>query len=103
MNINIVDLEAVRESSVEEWDAAIKKATKGRWVVFTDGSKMEGVKGEVTRGWFKDSGTKRGGVPVGLKAMAWNGEIAGIEWALRMVGRVPVLILADSRAALQAI
>ena len=47
VNIDVMDLGAGRESSVGEWEAAIRKATRGRRVVFTDGSKMEGVKGEV--------------------------------------------------------
>ena len=72
-------------------------------MVFTDGSKMEGVKGEVAGGWFEEGGANRGGVPVGPKATVWDGEIAGIEGALKMVGREPVLVLADSRVALQAI
>ena len=67
------------------------------------GSKMEGVKGEVAGGWFEEEGTNTGGVPVGPKARVWDAEIAGIEGALAMVGKVPVLILADSKAALQVI
>ena len=86
-----------------EWKAVIKKATRGRRVVFTDGSKMEGVKGEVPEGSFKEGGANRGSVPVGPKAIVWDGEIAGIEGAFRVVGNIPVLILADYRAALQAI
>ena len=43
--MNIVDLEAGRESTVGEWEATIKKATRGRRVVFTDSSKIEEVAG----------------------------------------------------------
>ena len=85
VNIDVMDLEAGRESSIGEWEAAIRKAAKGRWVVFTDGSKMEGVKGEVAGEWFEEGGANRDGVPVGPKATVWDGEVAGIEGGLKMV------------------
>ena len=69
-------------------------------MVLTDGSKIEGVKREVAEGWFEEGGANRGGVPVGPKATVWDGEIAGIEGALRIVNKAPVLILTDSRAML---
>lgn len=72
-------------------------------MVFTDGSKIEVVKWEVARGWFEEGGTNTGGVPVGPKATVCDGKLAGIKEALKMVGRALVLILADCRAALQAI
>ena len=43
VEIDVVDMGAGRESSMGEWEAAIRKVTRGRRVVFTDGSKMEGM------------------------------------------------------------
>ena len=103
VNMDIMDLEAGRESTIGEWEAAIEKASRRRRVVFTDGSKMQGVKGAVGGGWFGEGGANRGSMPVGPKAMVWDGELAGIEGALSVIGKVPVLVLADSWAALQAI
>ena len=40
---------------------------------------------------------------VGRKATVWDGEVAGLEGALRMVSCTPVLLLTDSRAAIQAV
>ena len=45
----------------------------------------------------------KGTMTVGRKATVWDGEIAGLEGALRMVGSTPVLLLTDSRAAIQAV
>ena len=53
-------------------------------------------------GWFENENMK-GIMTVGRRATVWDGEIAGLEGALRMVGNAPVLLLTDSRAAIQAV
>ena len=45
----------------------------------------------------------KGTITVGNKATVWDGEIVGLEGALRMVGNTPVLLLTNSRAAIQAV
>ena len=101
--MDIVDLRAGRESPVKEWEAVINKTICGRRVVFTDGSKMEGVKGEVVESWFEEGDTTMGGVPVRPKATVWDREIARIKGALKIVDRIAILILADTRVTLKAI
>lgn len=39
---------------------------------------------------------------VGWMVTVWDGEIAGIEGALKTVGSCPILIISDSRVAIQA-
>ena len=74
-------------------------------VVFIDGSKAED--GRVAGGWAKDTfegGPWDGGKYLGEGATVWDGEITGMAEAL---GKGPrdrgVLILADSKAAIQAV
>ena len=78
------------------------RVAEDRRVVFTDGSKEEGCSGMVVGGWFENESMK-GTIMVGQKATVWDGEIAGLEGAFRMVGSTPVLLLTDSRAAIQAV
>ena len=71
-------------------------------MVFTDGSKEEGCYGMVGGGWF-ESESGRGAMTVGRKATVWDGEIAGLEGALSMIGNTPVLLVTDSGVAIQTV
>ena len=71
-------------------------------MIYSDGSKAEGVEGMVGGGWF-ESDDIRGGVAVGGQATVWDGEVAGMEGALRAIGNNPVLILSDSQVAIMAV
>ena len=53
-------------------------------------------------GWFESENMK-GTITIGHKATVWDGEIAGLEGALRIVGNAPVLLLTDYKAAIQAV
>ena len=90
------------KSSVEE--QIVDESTPLISVVFTDGSKAED--GKVAGGWAKDTfegGPRDGGKYLGEGATG-DGEITGMAEAL---GKGPrdrrVLILADSKAAIQAV
>lgn len=50
-------------------------------------------------GWFETNDI-RGAVAVGGRATVWDGEVAGREGALRVVGNNPVLVLSDSQAGI---
>ena len=58
--------------------------------------------GGVGGGWHA-SGNGAGSVAVCDIATVWDGEVAGIRQALRMAPEVDVLVLSNSRTALQAI
>ena len=100
--VGVVELHLVAQAKPWEWEQAAGQAARDRRVVFTDGSKEEGCNGMVGGGWFENENMK-GTMTVGRKATVWDGEIAGLEGALRMVGNTPVLLLTDSRAAIQAV
>ena len=70
--------------------------------VFMDRSKEEGCNGIVGREWF-ESENRKGAVTVGRSTTVWDGEIAGLEGALRMIGNALGLLLTDSRTAIQAV
>ena len=40
---------------------------------------------------------------MGGRATVWDGEVAGMEGALRAIGNNPVFILSDSQAAIMAV
>ena len=102
IEVDIRTLEVLRDSTSEDWGRAIAGVAEGRRVIYSDGSKSEGVEGMVGGGWF-ESNNVRGGVAVGGRATVWDGEVAGMEGALRVVGNNPVLILSDSQAAIMAV
>ena len=85
--------------------AVVDKLTPLISVVFTDGSKAKD--GRVAGGWAKDTfegGPRDGGKYLGEGTTVWDGEITGMAEAL---GKGPkdrrVLILADSKVAIQAV
>ena len=100
--VGVVDLQLGANAKPWEWEQAVVQVAGDRRVVFTDWSKGEGCDGVVGEGWFEDEEMK-GNITVGSKATVWDGEIAGLQGALRMVGNTPVLLLTDSRAAIQAV
>ena len=90
------------EATVADWEKGIKRQAEGRRIGYSDGSKAEGVEGMVGGGWYETEGA-RGGVAVGGRATVWDGEIVGMELALKAMGGKPVLILSDSRSAIMAV
>ena len=100
--VGVLDLQLGTQAKPWEWEQAVMRVAGDRRVVFTDGSKEEGCSGMVGGGWFENE-SRKGTMTVGQKATVWHGEIAGLEGALRMVGNSPVLLLTDSRAAIQAV
>ena len=102
IEVDIRTLDIPKDSTNEDLAIAIAKAAEGRRVIYSDGSKAEGVEGMVGEGWF-ESDDIRGGVAVGGRATVWDGKVAGTEGALRAVGNDPVLILSDSQAAIVAV
>ena len=63
-------------------------------MIYSDGSKAEGVEGMVGGGWFEYDDI-RVGVAVGRRATVWDADVAGMEGALRAIGNNPVLILSN--------
>ena len=81
------------------WEKAIS-LTK-RTPIYTDGSRSE--EGVVGGGYYLQQGQL--GVRVGTMATVWDGEITGMKLGLRAAGNTDekVIILSDSKAAIQAI
>ena len=77
-----------------------KVGGKGVRVVFTDGSMSED--GRIGGGWFSE-GLGGGAVAVGTVGVVWDGEVAGVRAALRMLPDEDTLVLSDSTAALASI
>ena len=102
VEVDIRVLEVPKDATNGDWTKVIARAAEGRRVIYSDGSKAEGVEGMVGGGWF-ESEDIRGGIAVGDRATVWDGEVAGMEGALRAVGKVPVWILSDSQAAIMAV
>ena len=100
MIIEVLDLERDEKSSREEWEEAIKGATRNRTAIYTDGSKAEATLGMVAGGWFEQEGRGQG-TAVGTRATVWDGEIEGIKEAIRHCTAGPILILSDSQAAIK--
>ena len=68
--------------------------------VYTDGSMSEC--GVVGAGYYCLQGTL--GIRVGRMATVWDGEVAGLERGLKAIDQGSrVLLLADSKAAIQAV
>ena len=102
IEVDIRTLVVPKDATNEDWARAIAGATEGRRVIYSDGSKSEGVEGMVGGGWF-ESDDIRGGVAVGGRATVSDAEVAGIEGALRAVGNNLVFILSDSQGAIRAV
>ena len=95
IEVDIRTLEVLSDATNEDWAQAIAGAEEGRRGIYSDRRKAEGVKGMVGGGGF-ESNHIRVGVAVGGRGTAWDGEVVGMEEALRAVGNDPVLILSDS-------
>ena len=67
--------------------------------MYTDGSMTEGLVGG---GWASE-GVGGGSVALGSCATVWDGEVAGIRQALRIMPEGDLLVLSDSKAAIQAV
>ena len=67
IKVYIRTLEVPKDASNEDWARAIAGAAEGRRVIYSDGSKSEGVEGMVGGGWL-ESDDVRGGVAVGGRA-----------------------------------
>lgn len=100
--MDVREINVPADATVTDWEKGIEKEAGGRMMVYSDGSKAEGVEGMVGGGWY-ESEEARGGIAVGGRATVWDGEIAGMKAALKAVGGNPVLILSDSRAAIMAV
>ena len=98
--MGVMDLGPCKTSTSEVWERAIMEAGEGRLVVYTDGSRDGG--GQVGGGWYAPE-NGAGSVAVGSIATVWDGEVAGIRQALRIAPEVDMLVLSDSKGALQAI
>ena len=81
------------------WEKAIS-LTK-RTPIYTDGSRSE--EEVVGGGYYLQQGQL--GVRVGTRATVWDGEITGMNMGLRAAGNTDekVIILSDSKAAIQAV
>ena len=81
------------------WEKAIS-LTK-RTPIYTDGSRSE--EGVVGGGYYLQQGQL--GVRVGTMSTVWDGEITGMKLGLRAAGNTEekVIILSDSKAAIQAV
>ena len=102
IEVDIRTLEVPKDATNEDWARAIAGAAEGRRVLYSNGSKAEGVEGMVGGGWFESDDVRGGGV-VGSWATVWDGEVAGMEGALKAAGNDTVLILSDSQAAIMAV
>ena len=110
-DVETCDVEEVRigcsASCVADiWEEKIEEAAGERdAIMFTNGSKAKD--GRVVGGWAKDTfqaGPWDGGRYLGIGAIVWDGEVAGMAEALEQGpwGR-GMLILTDSMAAIQAV
>ena len=95
-----VDVGQSAGDTAASWEAAIRRAVRGMRVVFTDGSMSED--GRIGWGWFSE-GLGGGAVSVGTIGVVWDGKVAGIKSALRMLPDENALIMLDSTAALASI
>ena len=102
VDVDVREINVPADATVADWEEEIKTGAEGRKIVYSDGSKAEGVEGMVEGGWY-ESEEARGGMAVGGKATVWDVEIAGMELALKAMGGNPVLILSDSRVAIMAV
>ena len=98
--VAVAELAACGTSTPADWKRAIEEAVEGSLVVYTDESMNE--VGQVGGGWYA-SDDECGSVAVGTTATVWDGEIAGIRQALRMMPDEDLLVLTDSTAALASI
>ena len=95
-----VDLGCTTESPRYVWQAAIDVVSSSYTPIYIDESMSE--EGIVGGGYYCTQGTL--GIRVGPLATVWDGEIAGLERGLKAAGEQPkVLLLADSKAAIQAV
>ena len=81
VEVDIRVLEVPKDATNGDWTKVIARAAEGTRVIYSDGSKVEGVEGMVGGGWF-ESEDIRGGIAVGGRATVWDGEVAGMEGAL---------------------
>ena len=81
------------------WETAISLTE--RTPIYTDGSQSDEV--VVGGGYYLQQGQL--GVRVGTMATVWDGEITGMKMGLKAAGNTneKVIILSDSKAAIQAV
>ena len=82
VDIDIREWGVPGDATVRVKEQKIGKAVGGRRIVYSDGSKAEGVEGMVGGGWYESEET-RGGVTVSEKATVSDGEIEGMELELK--------------------
>lgn len=87
---------------MEDGEREINEEAEGRRIVYSEGSKAEGVEGMVEGGWYKSEDDRRG-IVVGQNARIWDREIAGMELAHEAGGFNPGLILSGSRPAIMVV
>ena len=98
--IEEVDVGWTAGDSAASWAAVIRQTARDMRVVFTDGIMSEG--GRIGGGWYSEA-LVGGAVTVGTIGVVWDGEVAGIRAALRMLLDEDALVLSDSTAALASI
>ena len=99
-DIEVIDLGCTSASPRYIWQEAIREWESVTSVVYTDGS-MD-AREVIGGGWFCPR-VGCGCVRVGPAATVWDGEIAGIRMAFRMLLVQDTLVLTDSAPALQAV
>ena len=98
-NLSEISLPCDSKTPPHVWDEYIAKTQ--RYPVYTDGSRS--TEGVVGGGYFLQQGQL--GIRVGKLATVWDGEITGMERGLKATANHDgkVIILADSKAAIQAV
>lgn len=100
--IEVLDLQCNEKNTKEEWKKVIERATSNRTSIYTNGSKAAGTLGMVAGAWFKQGGRGQQ-TAIRTRATVWDGEIEGIQEAIRHCATGPILNLLDSQAAIKAI